>query len=98
MQEINTLSSREQPEPSNYSQCLVQTQRLNAASRSATDELPDCQTAASHSVMDKMTADCDCWTAQTGRRPGNMQRGEIGENYIASFRSPCFFSVRQIAN
>ena len=58
--------------PSNYSQCLVQTQRLAAASRSVTDEIPDCQTAASHSVMDIITADSACMTAQASRRPGNM--------------------------
>ena len=60
------------PVPSNCSQCLVQTQRLTAACRSAKDEIPDCQTAASHSVMDKITADSDCTTTQTSRRPENM--------------------------
>ena len=61
---------------------------------SATDEIPDCSTAACRFATDEIS-DPECGKAQLSRRPGNMKNGRIGRN-IERAGSP-FFSCVQIA-
>ena len=59
---------------------------------SATDEIPDCSTAACRFATDEIS-DPECGKAQLSRRPGNMKNGRIGRN-IESAGSPCFSCVQ----